>query len=135
MISEAQINSFTRWEKAILSYIDFSTNSTINTINVYSAPQGYYIKTVFGRNIQSFNGVGIVSYGIAIGKTGSPTFFQNLTSVISGITGSVNITTTNSFVNFATSTNITATAICSGGTLNGATQGEYIIYIEIAKLP
>jgi hypothetical protein len=127
-----------QWVKVTKAYSDFSFAGSGNTINIYNAPAGTCVHAVKLKHSTSFTGGSLASYTIEVGVATSPGVLQTPFDVHQAVgatayafTGETSMGSPAALSHTA-STQITATAACSGDTLNHATQGSVDIWLLLS---
>lgn len=116
--------------KVTLTYEDFATAATTNTINLgFTLPAGGELHRVTMQPVTLFSGGALSGYSIKVGKTGDLDKYLMDQSVFTGATLPLAVQLSNVIESMTTTTVLKATATSTGANLSAATAGEVDIFI------
>lgn len=120
--------------KITLTYEDFATASSTNTIDLFELPARSVVHLVTGQPSEFFDGGTLTDYQIECGIAGELNKYIFLQSVFTGAPQPEAVMTGGSLESMSNTTMLVVTAHAEGGDLDEATQGEIDFWIYYSIL-
>jgi hypothetical protein len=123
------------WTKITIAYTDFTAAATTQTINLFTLASGAAVTGIFMEPKTAFAGTGITAYTVSVGLSGDNQKYAENYDVFTAVGAT-------RFGNFdghrvesvGGTTQITITAISTGGNLNAGSAGSVDVYYKTEQI-
>jgi len=123
------------WTKYTLSYTDFQTAATSNSITLTSLAAGEVVEKVLVKHTEAFDG-DFSLYELSVGISGDLEKYSSSFDVTQAVSSATKqISTSVDVENLDESTLLLITAVSTGANLNTATAGAVSVYVQTSLLP